>query len=74
MGYDLFIETRIIERASGKPVTIKDKKRGLNGEWIQIAYTCSWTNYPMTEALVEIINRYSEKKYDLEDDHDIFFP
>ena len=74
MGYDLFIETRIFERESGKPITIKDKQRDLDGEWIQIAYTCSLTNYPMTEALVEIINRYSDKKYDLKDDHDIFFP
>ena len=74
MGYDLFIETRIIERATGKAITIKDKQRNLDGTWVQIAYTCSRDNYPMTEALVEIINRYSDKKYDLKEDHDIYFP
>ncbi|MBQ8966555.1 hypothetical protein [Ruminococcus sp.] len=73
MGYQLYIEARIKERASGKVVSLHNKKDPCD-EWLTIGWTCGRDAYPMTEALVEVINRYSDRQYDLEQDHEIYFP
>lgn len=79
MGYDLYIKARITEKSTGQVIsTYRKNAPGTHTsdseQWFTVTEGSTWEIYSMTEAIVEIINRYSEKQHDLRHENNIIIP
>ncbi|MDE6678196.1 MAG: hypothetical protein K2K02_04055 [Ruminococcus sp.] len=71
MGLDLYIETKITEKKTGR--VISRDYDFFEDNYIEICYWCSWSFEYIRDGLIEIANKYSGKKYTSED-FEIPFP
>lgn len=71
MGLDLYIETKIIEKKTGRIIS-RDYDFP-DDNYIEICYWCTWSFEYIRNGLIEIANRYSENNYTSKD-FEIPFP
>ena len=65
MSLDLYIETKITEKKTGR--IISRDYDFFEDNYIEICYWCSWFFSDVRDGLIEIANKYSGQKYTSKD-------
>ncbi len=76
MVLDVYLDAKITEKATGRCISVQDKKQPVEwdeDQWITFHWICGHDAYPLRNDWIDIINRHGKTAYSY-NDNDIPFP